>query len=343
MNWGKVVFILPAMLALTLGLSSCSNIYPAPQQPVTTSTPNPQTTPVPGPASPSSPAPVTTPTQPEQSGPSSLGITYEVIPLKDPSWSLDRSKVIEYETGELEKGITLSIPPADLRIVPVTSTKDRRISSWGFSEIPHVKGEPENYIDFWVVNEWGGKVIQPYRTFNLHAQAITYDGTYYIYLSNQFDSTSAKEVVLQVKWVTPPPPAPPPPPPQPVSHSISQHQPFTIDMLANFDRPEDIHLFTIYLKANQRLHFTFSITQGQSAFWFATPYGKNIRLNTSGNLVETNLHDGEFIQLGNIVFKPSDYGWGEGNYEMTFGISDLGQNLNGENKAQVQVEYWIED
>jgi hypothetical protein len=340
MNWGKVVFILPAMLALTLGLSSCSGIYQTSQQPVTTSTPNPQATPMPGPTSQSSPAPITTPTQPEQSGPASLGISYEVIVPKDPSWSLDRSKVIEYGADELEKGVTVSIPPADIRIIPVTSTKDRRISSWGFSEASYVTGEPKNYIEFWVVNEWGGKVIEPVRTFNLGAQASTSDGTYYIYLSNQFDSVSAKEVVLHLKWITPPPPTPAP---QPVSHSIAQHQPYTIEMLANIDRPTDIHIFPIYLNNDQQLHFTFNVTLGQPAFWFATPTAKNNRLNTAGNLVETNLHDGEFIQLGNVVFKPSDYGWGEGYYEMKFGISDIGQNLNGENKAQVQVEYWIED
>jgi hypothetical protein len=128
-----------------------------------------------------------------------------------------------------------------------------------------------------------------------------------------------------------------------VSAQLPQHQLFTIDMLANFQLPDDIRVFPIYIKSNQRLHFTFSVTQGQAAFWFKTPTGKNIRLNTAGNLVETNLHDGEFIQLGNVIFKPSDYGWGEGDYEMTFGISDIGENLNGENKAQVQVEYWIED
>lgn len=349
MNGKRVVVILAGILAMMLGLSSCTGIYP-PQQPATTPIPNPQTTPTPGPAS-------SPPAQPEQSGPASLGMTYEVIHQKDPSWSLDRSKVIEYETGELEKGVTVRIPPGDLRIIPVTSTKDRRIGNWGFNvygaglKTPN-KGEPENYIDFWAVNEWGGKEDEGGRFFNEGTiwtaggnSGGLYEGSFYLYLSNQFDSTSAKDVVLQVNWVTPPPPTPPAPPPQPVSHSIPQHQPLTIEMLANFQRPEDIHLFPIYLKNSQRLHFTFSVIQGQPGFFFAIPGGKNIRLNASGKLVETNLHDGEFIQLGNVIFKPSDYGWGEGYYEMTFGISDIGQNYieNGENKAQVEVEYWIED
>jgi hypothetical protein len=132
-------------------------------------------------------------------------------------------------------------------------------------------------------------------------------------------------------------------PSQPLSHSIPQYQALTIDMLANFQHPNDFYSFPIYLKDNQRLHLTFSVTQGEPAFFFVIPSGKNIRLNTSGKLVETNLHDGEFIQLGNVIFKPSDYGWGQGYYEMTFAISDIGQNKNGENKAQVKVEYWIED
>jgi hypothetical protein len=339
---GKIIAVtLLTMLSLILGSSGCSSIYPTPQQPVTTSTPNQQTTTTPGSASPT-PAPITAPAQSEQSGPASLGISYEVVVKKDPSWSLDKTKVVEYGTDELENGVTIVIPAADVRIIPVTSTKDRIISGWGFSEMPRLKDEPENYIDFWVVNEWGGKEFEPVRTFNLHAQAITYAGTYYIYLSNQFDSNSAKEVVLHVKWVTPSY-TPPKPPPQPISQSIPQHQLVTIDMLTNFQLPDDIRVFPIYIKSNQRLHFTFSVTQGQAAFWFKTPTGKNIRLNTAGNLVETNLHDGEFIQLGNVIFKPSDYGWGEGDYEMTFGISDIGENLNGENKAQVQVEYRIED
>ncbi len=351
---GKIVAVtLLTMLALTPVLNGCTDVYPTSQEPVTTSTTNPQTTITPEATSPT-PASVSTPAQSEQSGPASLEMTYEVIRSKDPSWSLDRSKVIEYETGELEKGVTASIPPADLRIIPVTSTKDRRIGSWGVRVYgpglkAHNKGEPEYYIDFWALNEWGGKENEMGRIFNgatiwtIGNPAGLYEGIFYIYLSNQFDSSSAKDVVLQVKWVTPPPPTPPTPPPQPVSHSIPQHQPFTIDMLANFQRPEDIHLFPIYLTNNQRLHFTFSVTRGQPAFFFATPTGKNIRLNTSGELVETNLHDGEFIQLGNVIFKPSDYGWGEGYYEMTFGISDIGQYPNGENKAQVEVEYWTED
>lgn len=216
MNGKRVVVILAGILALMLGLSSCTGIYP-PQQPTTTSMPNPQTAPMPGPALPP-PAPIPASAQPEQSGPASLGMTYEVIYQKDPSWSLDRSKAIEYEMGELEKGVTVSIPPADLRIIPVTSTKDRRIAGWGFNvygaglKTPN-KGEPENYIDFWAVNEWGGKEDEGGRFFNegtvwtaggnpsgLHV------GTFYIYLSNQFDSTNAKDVVLKVRWVTPPPP-----------------------------------------------------------------------------------------------------------------------------------------
>jgi hypothetical protein len=45
MNWKRVVVILSVMLVLMLGLSSCTGIYPPPQQPATTPAPNPQTTP----------------------------------------------------------------------------------------------------------------------------------------------------------------------------------------------------------------------------------------------------------------------------------------------------------
>ncbi len=127
----------------------------------------------------------------------------ETVPDPEP-WSPDRDHilVVPREYLEREDGCTINVPPADYRIIPISVGKYEHLAGWGWN----AKGIAEDHIDSWLVNSTGGKVSESGRTFNY---SCTYTvsgspglppGTWYIYLSNEFTSSSAKAVTLRVRW-----------------------------------------------------------------------------------------------------------------------------------------------
>lgn len=102
------------------------------------------------------------------------------------------------------------------------------------------------------------------------------------------------------------------------------------------EKDYDVYSFNIYLRNNQTLHLLCEITQGYQSIWFSfiTPSGESIGVKRDGgfqNDICERLEGGCLI-----VFKPSQYDWGEGYYTMRPHMSQPGE-------AEVKVQYWVED
>jgi hypothetical protein len=118
-----------------------------------------------------------------------------------PPWSPDRSKLLV--VPQLRQGpYTVTVPPADYLIIPISVGEYERLVSWGWNAYGKTEGS-ENYLDSWMVDSNGVKVSESGRTFNCGLGFVGGSlgpGTYYIYLSNEFTSFSAKDVALRVRW-----------------------------------------------------------------------------------------------------------------------------------------------
>jgi hypothetical protein len=97
--------------------------------------------------------------------------------------------------------------------------------------------------------------------------------------------------------------------------------------------------FPIYIRNKQTLHLTWSVDQGDEIlFIFLTPSNKYIGVRDGGaSFVEGHAFPS---YEGNISFRPLDYAWGEGYYEMK---PHLATDSTHASRAKVKVRYWIED
>jgi hypothetical protein len=120
-------------------------------------------------------------------------------------WSPDRNHILviprEY-FAQFKDSYPVDVPPASYLIIPVSVGQYEHLAGWGW----YAKGTTEDYLDSWLVNSSGTKISESGRVFNFGTQ-YAFDnnpglgpGTYYIYLSNEFTSTSAKQVTLRIKW-----------------------------------------------------------------------------------------------------------------------------------------------
>lgn len=121
------------------------------------------------------------------------------------SWSPDRNHIVviprEYFV-QYKDGYLVDVPPASYLIIPVSVGDYEHLAGWGWN----AEGTEEDYLDSWLVNSNGDKISESGRSFN-YGVAYAFDenpglgpGTYYIYLSNEFTSASAKKVSLRVSW-----------------------------------------------------------------------------------------------------------------------------------------------
>lgn len=117
------------------------------------------------------------------------------------AWSPERDKLLV--VPQLRQGpVTLTVPPGDYLIIPISVGKYEHLAGWGWSAV----GKNEDYLDSWLVNSTGGRVNKSGRSFNYFCDYTVSgssglgSGTWYIYLSNEFTSLSAKEVTLRVHW-----------------------------------------------------------------------------------------------------------------------------------------------
>ncbi len=285
----------------------------------------------------SGPKPVSTPSPPAITTPS---------PATTELWQPDREHVLQVDRKYLEQegGFTIEIPPSDYKIIPVSVEEYEHLTGWGWN----AEGKTENYIDSWLVNSEGNKISESGRAFNYscgYTSPGLPEGTYYIYLSNEFTSASAKSVKLHVSWSSPSPtpvpsstptpiPAPIPSPAlTPVKPAPEYHE-LSFELYVPEGEDYDEYSFPIYLRNDQALHFTWTVEQGDKIwFGFLTPDSKYFGVSSDGQFLEGS---GINSKMGIAIFRPSEHGTGEGYYQMKPHLSFEG------GQSQVTVQYWIE-
>ena len=126
-----------------------------------------------------------------------LPAVQQATPTPTP-WYPNYSKLLIMSREYLRPGseVSILVPPADYRIVPVSVGKLEQLVSWGFN----VNENTESYIDAWLVDSEGNVIVESGRTFNYGCRLSLSEGTYYIYLSNEFTSAHDKRVHLSVVW-----------------------------------------------------------------------------------------------------------------------------------------------
>lgn len=115
-----------------------------------------------------------------------------------PTWEPNKLKIVIYFRDDLERGTFVTVPPADLVIIPIEVDEEESLDGYDF----YVKRNgTENYIDIYLRDTRGNTISNLGRTCN----GVTWNlnkppGTYYLYLGNEFCSTHAKKVFLKVMW-----------------------------------------------------------------------------------------------------------------------------------------------
>jgi hypothetical protein len=108
-----------------------------------------------------------------------------------------KSKILEPGRAALESGTVITIPPGEMRIVSLVVERYQHVTGIHW----HTEGDTQ--IDSWVEDSEGKRIDESGKTSNhdFVSEVGLTEGQYYIYLSNEFDSTGAKKVSLQVDWV----------------------------------------------------------------------------------------------------------------------------------------------
>lgn len=127
--------------------------------------------------------------------------TPETTPPSPPqTWSPEANNivVIPRERLEMPSSCAIDIPLADYVIIPISVGEYEHLKGWTWD----AKGTTEDYLDSWIVDSRGNKISESGRVFNfgVYYESGLSEGTYYIYLSNEFNPTSAKQIILSVNW-----------------------------------------------------------------------------------------------------------------------------------------------
>jgi hypothetical protein len=103
--------------------------------------------------------------------------------------------------------------------------------------------------------------------------------------------------------------------------------------------PDSDYMFSIYVKSGQTLYLTWFVKEGDNV-WFniLTPSKISLGFYENGQYADGTLSKDscQGFTEGRTVFSPSEYGWGEGYYEML--VTSYGTIL-----SEVVVNYWLED
>ena len=108
--------------------------------------------------------------------------------------------------------------------------------------------------------------------------------------------------------------------------------------------PNKQHVFPIYLKNDQTLHllwFVDNVYNGPKV-WFhiITPSGISLGFYKDGKYANNTLEPGfcQGFTGGRTIFSPSEYGWGEGYYQLSLNTASQTDEV-----VDVEVQYWVED
>ncbi len=109
---------------------------------------------------------------------------------------------------------------------------------------------------------------------------------------------------------------------------IEYHQ-FPIHLAAD----KSFGLRPIHLQDNQRLHFTWQVLQGDEiTVGFVTPTGEYFGFCADSNRLEKDSRVP--LKSGSAAFRPLEYGWGAGYYEVQMtGRSQI---------TELEVRWWID-
>jgi len=108
-----------------------------------------------------------------------------------------KSKILEPGREALESGTVITIPAGEVRIVSLCILRYQRVTG------VHWHTEGNTQIESWIEDDKGKMLEESGRTssHDFVTEVGFGEGQYYIYLSNEFDSTSAKKVSLRVEWL----------------------------------------------------------------------------------------------------------------------------------------------
>jgi hypothetical protein len=108
-----------------------------------------------------------------------------------------KSKTLEPGREALESGTVITIPAGEVRIVSLCVLRYQHVTGVHW----HIEGNAQ--IDYWIEDSGGKRIDESGRTssHDFISDVGLGEGQYYIYLSNEFDSTSAKDVSLRVDWL----------------------------------------------------------------------------------------------------------------------------------------------
>ena len=113
---------------------------------------------------------------------------------------LDRSKILAYGRENLAQGVDVTVPPADVVVVPIDIGPEHGWYDVAI-RLDVIEGGTENYIDFYATMQCGYIEHELIRTTGLaYFPTLESPFTYYLYLDNAFCSTHAKVVHLSVTW-----------------------------------------------------------------------------------------------------------------------------------------------
>jgi hypothetical protein len=100
--------------------------------------------------------------------------------------------------------------------------------------------------------------------------------------------------------------------------------------------PKEAYVFSINIKSSQTLHIAWQVTEGGKV-WFhiITPSGKSLGFYENGEFADGTLQEGfcQGFTDGRTSFSPSQYNWGEGDYQIYV------TSVSG---SQIEVRYWTE-
>ncbi len=133
------------------------------------------------------------------------------------------------------------------------------------------------------------------------------------------------------------------PPTVPITTTAAPNSPEYYELSATLEvspgEEYDEDSFNVYIQNQQTLHLTWTVEEGDEIYFsFLTPSNKYIGVRNGG---ESFVEGYSFASSeGNIAFRPLDYGWGEGYYEMKPHLSTDGTHAS---QATATIRYWIED
>jgi len=107
-----------------------------------------------------------------------------------------KGKILELGREALEGGTVITVPPGEVRIVLLCVPRYQRVTG------VHWQSEGGTEVESWIEDNNENRIDESGRTssHDFVTEVGLREGQYYIFLSNESDSTSAKEISLQVDW-----------------------------------------------------------------------------------------------------------------------------------------------